>query len=255
MQLNSRGWTQDREGGAVIEQPGLPRNLRFPLPSGQVGNATVMPQCSMEDFLTHDTTKEAAIFLDKCPAETAIGVAAVTFNVPGAAIGYKREAVPVFNLPPAFGEPARFGFMPGGDPVVIDTALDPDSHKIIASVRNVTQLAQFLSSTLSLWGYPSDPRHDNARGWACTFHLGDAKLGPCQRPPALPETAFLRMPVNCNAPLDFGVETEPWNVRGRQRHRQRPLPAENRCAAARGCPSTPESKRPRPPSWPRTPAA
>ncbi len=210
IQLNSGAWTVDGNGNPVVEQPALPRNLRFPLPSGQVGNATVMPECSMEDFLSHNQNTPATLYIDKCPDESAIGAAAVTFNVPGT-IKYMRESVPVFNLPPAFGEPARFGFMPGGDPVVIDTALDPDSHKIIASVRNTTQVAQFLSSTLSLWGYPSDPLHDNARGWGCTFHFFDSKL-PCQRPPSLPETAFLRSPVNCNAPLDFGVETEPWNV-------------------------------------------
>jgi hypothetical protein len=210
VQLNSGGWTQNSSGNPIVEQPALPRNLRFPLPSGLVGNATVMPECSMEDFLTHDAGNPAEFFVDKCPDETAIGAAAVTFNVPGT-VAYWREAVPVFNLPPAYGEPARFGFMPGGDPVVIDTALDPDTHQIIASVRNTTQVAQFFSSTLSLWGYPSDPRHDNARGWACTYQLA-SDFGPCTRPPSLPEAAFLRAPVNCNAPLDFSMETEPWNV-------------------------------------------
>jgi hypothetical protein len=211
VQLNAGAWTQDRGGNAIIEQPGLPRNLRFPLPSGQVGNATVMPQCEMEDFLNYlESEGYGSLAGNRCPDETAIGVAAVTFVAPGT-IPYVREAVPVFNLPPAFGEPARFGFMPAGDPIVIDTALDPESHKIIASVRNVTQVAQFFASTLSLWGYPSDPRHDNARGWNCAAHFGTA-AGPCTRPPALPETAFLRMPVNCDSPLDFGVETEPWNV-------------------------------------------
>jgi hypothetical protein len=205
VQLNSGGWILDGNGNAVIEQPGLPRNLRFPLPAGLIGNATVMPQCEMEAFLTH---RPGQLYMNECTDEAAIGVAAVTFNAPGT-LGFMREAVPVFNLPPSFGEPARFGMMPGGDPVVIDTALDPDTHQIIASVRNVTQLAQFFSSTLSLWGYPSDPRHDNTRGWSCVV-AGTG--GPCGRPGSLPETAFLRQPVNCNAPLDFGVDTEPWNV-------------------------------------------
>jgi hypothetical protein len=212
IQLNAGANAIDRGGNRTVEQPALPRNLRFPLPSGLVGNATVMPECEMEDFLNHDPTAKNSlgIYTNKCPDATAIGVAAITFNVQPIP-GYWREAVPVFNLPPAFGEPARFGMMPGGDPVMIDTALDPDTHQIIASVRNTTEVAQFLSSTLSLWGYPSDPRHDNARGWSCNFRFAD--LGrPCQRPPALPEMAFLRQPVNCDTPLDFGVETEPWNV-------------------------------------------
>ena len=204
--MNAGGWTTDRSENNIVEQPALPRNLRFPLPAGQIGNATAMPQCDMPAFLSHEDN----LFRNSCPDETAIGVAAVTFQAPGT-FRYGRESVPVFNLTPAFGEPARFGFMPGGDPVLIDTSLDPDTHQITASVRNVTQAAQFFSSTLSLWGYPSDPRHDNARGWACTYRLEETNLS-CERPSAPPETAFLRMPVNCNAPLDFGVATEPWNV-------------------------------------------
>jgi len=196
-----------RHVGDVIEQPALPRNLRFPLPAGLVGNVTPMPRCAISDFLTHDPTRNE-VFNDKCDAEAAIGVAAVTFNAPGT-LGFLRQRVPVFNLPPAQGEPARFGIMPGGDPIVIDTAFDPDTHRITALVRNATEAAQLISSTLSIWGYPGDPRHDNARGWECTF-VED--IGPCQRPTGLPDVALMRQPVSCNAPLDFGVEAEPWNV-------------------------------------------
>ncbi len=201
----------------TIEQPALPRNLRFPLPPGLVGNTTGLAQCPMADFLAHDPTR-SVVFNNKCDSQAAIGAASVTFIVPGT-VKFMREAVPVFNLPPAFGEPVRFGIMPGGDPVVIDTALDPDTHVITASVRNTTELAQLLSSTLSIWGYPGDPRHDSARGWECVFNLGrvtnggvDFPLGPCERPAGLSDAALLRQPVQCASPLDFGAQIEPWNV-------------------------------------------
>ncbi len=188
---------------AAVEQPALPRNLRFPLPAGLVGNASAMPQCDMETFL------HTVEFINECPATTAVGVSSVTV-VESGSFGLLRLAVPVFNLPPAHGEPARFGLMAVGVPVVVDTSVDPeDGYRITASVSNVSQLAQFLSATTTFWGTPGDPRHDNARGWNCVYQ---APLGPCERPANLSETAFLRMPVQCSTPLDFGLAVEPWNV-------------------------------------------
>jgi hypothetical protein len=192
-----------RARAIAVEQPALPRNLRFPLPAGLVGNASAMPQCDMETFL-HEVE-----FINECPATTALGVSSVTV-VESQSFGLLRLAVPVFNLPPAHGEPARFGFMVVGVPVIIDTSVDPeDGYRITASVSNVSQLAQFLSATTTFWGTPGDPRHDNARGWNCVYQV---PLGPCERPANLSETAFMRMPVQCSSPLDFGMELEPWNV-------------------------------------------
>jgi hypothetical protein len=187
----------------ATEQPALPRNLDFPLPAGLVGNATAMPQCEMTDFLN------GAEGINECPDATAVGVSAVTM-VESGNFGLARVAVPVFNLPPANGQPARFGFFVVGVPVVIDTEVRPDDdYRIVARVNNATQVSQFLSATTSLWGTPGHTRHDNARGWGCVYFTAPY---PCERPDDLPETAFLRMPVNCDAPLDFGLALEPWNV-------------------------------------------
>lgn len=186
---------------STVEQPALPRNLRFPLPAGLVGNASSMPTCEMADFFELQPQ-------NSCPAETAIGVASVTI-VEKLAFGFARLPVPVFNLPPTNGEPARFGFNVQGTPVVIDTEVDPDDrYRIIASVSNTTQLAKLLSSTVVLWGSPGDPRHDSSRGWSCVLPGN----GLCERPSVLNEEAFLRQPVSCQGLLDFGVEAEPWNV-------------------------------------------
>jgi len=188
----------------AVEQPALPRNLSFPLPAGLVGNARAVPQCEMKTFLRMVQS------INECPAATALGVSSVTI-VESQTLGLLRLAVPVFNLPPGSGEPARFGFMAGGVPVVIGTAVDPeDDYQITATVRNASQVVQFLSATTTLWGTPGDPRHDNARGWNCVYR--EPLPGPCQRPESLSETAFLRMPVQCSSPLDFRMELEPWNV-------------------------------------------
>lgn len=205
IQLNANALNGGNRRDALIEQPAQPRNLTFSLPTGLVGNASAMDQCPMETFLT--LTPNTVI--NDCSDSSAVGVSAVTIIESGS-FGLVRMAVPVFNLVPGPGEPARFGFMAVGTPVVIDTAVDPDNeYRITASVRNVSQVAEFLSSTVALWGAPSDPRHDNARGWNCAFYLAQ---GPCLRPDALADSAFLRQPVSCVTPVDFGVTLEPWNV-------------------------------------------
>ncbi len=204
IQLNTAALNGGNRRDAFIEQPGLPRNVRFSLPAGFVGSATATPKCPMVSFLT--TTEELT---NECPDATAVGVTTVTIIEP-ATFGLLRVAVPVFNLVPAEGEPARFGFMAVGTPVVIDTAVDPDNgYRIVALVNNATQVANFLSSTVSLWGSPGDSRHDSARGWNCVYFRAQ---GTCGRPNGLGETAFLRQPVSCASPLDFRVELEPWNV-------------------------------------------
>ncbi len=187
----------------TVEQPAMPRNLRFPLPRRLGGNAAAMPQCDMPTFFDID---EARNF---CPDASAIGVASVTV-IESANLGYLRLAVPIFNLPPADGEPARFGFVAGGAPVVIDTEVRPeDGYRIVAKVRNAPQVVTLVSSSAVFWGTPGDPGHDSSRGWTCVYAFAP---GVCQRPPSLGEEAFLRQPVSCDGPLDFDVELEQWNV-------------------------------------------
>jgi len=189
---------------STVEQPALPRNLRFPLPAGLVGSATAVPYCEMSDF--YELAEEGS-----CPAATSLGVAAVTI-FEELALGFSRLRVPVFNLPPRNGEPARFGFNVEGTPVVVGTAVNPDDgYRIVASVSNATQVAKLLSSTVVIWGDPGDPEYDDLRGWSC-LQKGKGSLPPCERPEALSEEAFLRQPVSCQGPLGFDVEAEPWNV-------------------------------------------
>jgi hypothetical protein len=203
VQLNSGPVVGATRRDSVTVQPALPRNLHFSLPPGLVGNATAVSQCEMTDFTAVDE------LINKCPDESAIGVAAVTI-VESNTLGLVRLAVPVFNLPPAYGEPARFGFMAAGAPIIVDTAVSSgNKYRIIASVRNATQVAQFLASTVSFWGTPGDPRHDSSRGWGCAYF---SHPGGCQRPSNLKEDSFLRQPVSCGTPLDFHLELEPWNV-------------------------------------------
>jgi hypothetical protein len=194
-----------RSGGVEVVQHGQPRNLRFPLPAGFVGNPSSLPTCSLPDFFKEGISGQDGV----CPKSSVIGVASVTF-VEDNFFHLFRQPVPAYNLVAGDGEPARLGFMVAGSPVVIDTAVDPnDRYRLVASIHNASQTVKVLSTTLTLWGTPGDPRHDPSRGRDCllSFIPGFA----CEPAPGLSEDAFLRQPVACDGPLDFGASLELWN--------------------------------------------
>ncbi len=188
----------------VVEQPAQLRNVHVKLPPGLVGNPSPIPTCSFQRFTT-----QHGDLINECPPETAVGAASVTVIEPGT-LKFTRVAVPVFNLEPAYGEPARFGFMVVGVPVTIDTELrGSEAYAIGANVLNASQLPQVLASTVSIWGNPGDPAHDSTRGWGCLYFTHPYA---CQRPAGLSEAAFLRMPVSCEQPVSYGIDVEPWNA-------------------------------------------
>ena len=76
--------------------------------------------------------------------------------------------MPLFNLPPEVGEPARFGFYFDQSPVYLDTSVRTgEGYGVRVSVDNITQQIMFISSRVTFWGVPGEPRHNNARGWSC----------------------------------------------------------------------------------------
>jgi hypothetical protein len=201
--LNQR-FTGEFRGSLPIA---LTKDLDFNIPPGLIGNPTVLPECKLSQFL-EDTGDS-----DACTPQTAIGVASVDIEV--LPIGKTDFVVPLFNLEPAVGEPARFGFYitPGAVPVILDTSVRTGGdYGITVKVTNLTQTAAFLGSQVTFWGVPGDPRHDNARGWGCLYDaLGDSQEGiPCSPEKAAHAPPFLSMPTACTGPLQNDVEADSW---------------------------------------------
>jgi hypothetical protein len=192
-----------------VAPPALPKDLRFQLPAGLVGNATAIPQCSEADF------KEITSFQNHCPPDTAVGVATTTFFTATAHTGVASWPLPLFNLVPAHGEPARFGFNVLRTPVTLDTSVrSGGDYGVTVSVENISQTVNFIASSVSIWGVPGDPAHDQSRGWACLAGgareaIGEAcVLGKQESPPS-----FLTLPSSCAAPFSTTVEGESWPFR------------------------------------------
>jgi len=199
----------NRDSTETLKPPAIPRNLQFKLPPGQVGNATALPQCNDQDFAHVITGGETNL----CPSDTAIGVSVVTASTfPGQE---EHFTVPVFNLTPARGEPARFGFEVLSNPVILDTSVRSglgEDYGVTVSVNNVTQLVNFISSTTVFWGAPADPSHNESRGWGCLLggrfvgQSGQVCIPSVEQHPA----AFLTTPTNCQQPFNPTVEGLSW---------------------------------------------
>jgi hypothetical protein len=183
----------------------LAKDLRFNLPPGLLGNLSQTPRCTLAQFNTTQRAENA------CPPQSAIGVTLLTIEY----TGLQTDYAPVFNIEPAYGEPARFGFLIPGGSVVLDTSVRSGSdYGATVSVDNIPQKASLLSSVTTIWGAPNDPRHDNSRGYAC---LADARgregFPPCAPTEALHPAALLTLPTACTgAPLQSTVEADPWSL-------------------------------------------
>jgi hypothetical protein len=198
-----------------INAPAPPRNLHFNLPPGQLGNAIATPQCSATDF-AH--VKEGGS-TNQCPSDTVLGAAIVTVAI-APNIGDTPFTVPVFNLEPAPGEPARFGFEVLRNPVILDTHIrsaiaagKSEDYGVTVDVSNITEVVNFVSATTVFWGAPADPSHNESRGWGCIrngfYKSGNPEL-LCEPSNNPKPPAFLTLPSDCAAPFNPLFEGISW---------------------------------------------
>jgi hypothetical protein len=187
-------------GEPEAEPAGLIKTFRSTLPPGMIGNPVPFPRCSLPEFQE-----------ETCPEDSIVGAAVTRVNEP-TEVGLKTLQVPVFNLEPNAGEPARLGFLPTREtPVFIDTSVRNGlDYGISAQTSNIVQVAGDLRAVVSLWGVPGDPRHDSARG-ACL----DIGHGVCTSPQPQNPPAFLVLPSSCSGhPLVSYAEADSWEDPG-----------------------------------------
>ncbi len=188
----------------VKQQPaGLAKDVKIQLPPGLIGNPTPFPRCSAAQFVREEPQTEH----DECAPKTAVGVAVVTIDVPGGG-QYTTRTVPMFNLEPLIGEPARFGFEVKGFAATIDTSVRTGGdYGVTASISNITEVSGFISSKVTFWGVPGSPLHDASRGWNC---LEDERFGPCAPLQESQPAPLLSLPTACTAAAHATVQADSW---------------------------------------------
>jgi hypothetical protein len=211
-----------------INAVGLAKDVFTKFPAGFIGNPTPIPQCTILQFLHFELTAPAGHNQEQnfCPAQTAVGVASVTIYEP-IILHYSTFTVPLFNLEPEFGEPARFGFVIaiGDVPVVLDASLrsgagegalpgQSEDYGINVDATNISQSATLINATVTVWGTPGDPRHNTSRGWSCIYETTGADHAPCEKPEEKHPPAFLTVPTSCAGPMQASVEADSWEKPG-----------------------------------------
>jgi hypothetical protein len=186
-----------------IKLVGLPKDIVSELPTGLVGNPTPFSQCTDGEF---EEKREIDGTANACPPQSAIGVATVTFQLPQT-VALGSATIPIFNMTPLSGEPARFAFdVAGIVPVFLDTSVRTGGdYGVTVSAHNIIQVDNLLSVKLTFWGVPGDPRHDSQRGWECMRGAGQCPTSTNTSPPP-----FLIMPTSCERPYESTLRADSW---------------------------------------------
>ena len=120
---------------------------------------------------------------------------------------------PLFNIEPAPGEPARFGFSFAAVPVVLDAHLRQGDYGIDVSSKNTNTTLVVQGPEFEFWGVPGERRYDGIRGLCAV--TGGAVGGTGEEcPPSIGRTSFLRLPTHCTGePLHFPIRMNTWEQR------------------------------------------
>ncbi len=185
------------------EPVGNVKDLHFKWPAGLIGDPSAMARCSTLEFLAEP--------FPLCKQDTVVGVVRVAIVFTHAS-QVEHAVVPLYNLEPNKGEPARFAFKTANVNVYIDPSVRTGSdYGVTVSVDNVTQTAATLESQVTVWGVPGDSRHDISRGSGCmTLAAEEPNPGPCSPSEEAHPPALLSMPGSCTGPLASVVEADSW---------------------------------------------
>jgi hypothetical protein len=207
------------------------------LPPGLVANPSAVARCLSWQLTQAVEGGEQ----DRCPQQSAVGVASVTFAQPGGP-GTRTVAVPIFNLEPEPGEPAQFGFfVPIEDvPVLLTTSVrSAEDWGVDLSALEVPQNAGISSVRVSFWGVVGDSIHDQSRGWACLAEAAGREdhHESCEHFEESEPPAFVTLPTSCMSSLASSLEADSWSAPGAFHV----FPASEPLAPLTGCENVPFS--------------
>ncbi len=173
------------------------KDFRFDFTPGLVGTAVGMPQCTM-----------VHVVLYACPSGTMVGMAILTISLAPGGLPFTL-VTPIYNIAPAPGEPVAFGFDALFFPVRLDTSVLSDgNYGVRVTAPNVPQAAMTLSTSITIWGIPSDHNGPGEDSSLVTFFCGCKVGGPDT---SQPRVALLSNPQQCSEPLNAVMEADAWS--------------------------------------------
>lgn len=176
-----------------------PKDILVDLPAGFLGNPTILDTCTTEQLATSGISEETF-----CPPSSQVGLTTVRIRASGDTTKFGKGPLPIFNMEPPVGVPARFAFTFNGTIVTLDAHLRSDGdYGLSVGPHNTPPTLALAGSEVTFWGVPSSATHNSQRACPGT---GPPYLGNPTCPSGRPELPFFRMPTSCTAPGD-GYET------------------------------------------------
>jgi hypothetical protein len=185
------------------------RNISVDLPPGFVGLTRGVERCTLSD-LSHASGTTP---LPTCPESSQVGWVKLTVNL-GPIGSTPPGYIPVFNMNPPPGVPARFGFNIVNSIVTLDAHVRSGSdYGLTVSSRNISEGVPLIGTEVNFWGNPSSSEHDLER--ACRGQVVPHTEGHGENtcPSDAPERAFLRNPTSCASEADgalLSARAESW---------------------------------------------
>lgn len=185
--------TELSPGGSFQASGGGVRDLAVDLPRGLVAN----PYATA----TRCTETQLEIAEIGCPDSSQIGLLRLDFSFGEAPL---PSLLPLYNMVPPGGTAVEFGAeVVEGLVVHMSGGLRTDGDLgLYASVTDIPAKLPVAGAEVTLWGDPSDPRHDRVRG-RC---IKTGAACPVEAEP----TPFLTMPTSCGEPPTAVSRADSW---------------------------------------------
>jgi len=179
------------EPGAVNAPPESFKDVIVHVPPGFIGNPTATPsRCTAPQLVT--PIKETST--PTCPLSSQIGIVQINGG----------DQVPLWNMVPAHGAPAQFGFYYLTLGVTLRAKVRPSDYGIDIISKNTSSSIPVPKFSVTMWGVPGDSSHDPYRGLCLSGGETGCKL-QTERVP------FLRTPTSCpGTPLNWGIEVNTY---------------------------------------------
>jgi hypothetical protein len=167
------------------------------VPPGFVGNPTATPlRCTAPQLVTPIVETSIPV----CPLQSQIGVVQISGG----------DIVPLWNMVPARGTPAQFGFYYLTLGITLTARVRPSDNGIDIIANDTSSSAPIPKFSVTMWGLPGDSSHNHLRGVCLNGGAGyNADRGDCSL--ETERVPFLRTPTSCPGnPLLWGIEVNTY---------------------------------------------
>jgi hypothetical protein len=176
------------------------KDVEVALPPGLIGDPQALPKCRYQEFTTFT-----------CPPSTQVGTVALDSS-DGSFVNA------VYNMVPRVGEPAEFAAYAVFQIVIDFKVRTGRDYGITAPLENLSTGVGVTGSSLTIWGVPADPSHDDQR---CE-NLDELVMPPvCDggghgEPHAagVSPKPLLTLPTSCQGPQTWTMRADSWQAPG-----------------------------------------